>query len=100
MAGPTNVTRREALLASDTQPIQAPAHTALANWLTAHHLKYGLAGYWESNITTLASDGQVLPSPWKVLEHVKMSPFATKFHEIMIRNCAPTAATPGSTENG
>ena len=61
MAGPTNVTRREALL---------------------------------------ASDGQVLPSPWQVLEHVKMSPFATKFHEIMIRNCAPTAATPGSTENG
>jgi len=44
---------------NDTQPIQAPAHTALANWLTAHHLKYGLAGYWESNITTLDSDGKV-----------------------------------------
>jgi hypothetical protein len=44
---------------NDVQPIQAPAHTDLATWLTDHHLKYGLAGYWESNITTLDSDGQV-----------------------------------------
>ena len=33
-----------ALAYNDIQPIQAPAHTDLANWLTAHHLKYGLAG--------------------------------------------------------
>ena len=48
-----------ALAYNDVQPIQAPAHTDLATWLTDHHLKYGLAGYWESNITTLDSDGQV-----------------------------------------
>jgi hypothetical protein len=48
-----------ALAYNDSQPIQTPAHQDLANWLTAHHLKYGLAGYWESNITTLDSDGQV-----------------------------------------
>jgi hypothetical protein len=48
-----------ALAYNDSQPIQTPAHQDLADWLTAHHLKYGLAGYWESNITTLDSDGQV-----------------------------------------
>jgi len=48
-----------ALAYNDSQPIQTPAHQDLAGWLTAHHLKYGLAGYWESNITTLDSDGQV-----------------------------------------
>jgi hypothetical protein len=48
-----------ALAYNDSQPIQPPAHQDLAGWLTAHHLKYGLAGYWESNITTLDSDGQV-----------------------------------------
>ncbi len=44
---------------NDIQPIQAPAHLDLADWLTAHQLKDGLAGYWEANITTLDSDGQV-----------------------------------------
>jgi hypothetical protein len=48
-----------ALAYNDIQPVQPPAHVDLANWLTAHHLKYGLAGYWESNITTLDSGGQV-----------------------------------------
>jgi hypothetical protein len=48
-----------ALAYNDSQPIQTPAHQDLADWLTAHHLRYGLAGYWESNITTLDSDGQV-----------------------------------------
>jgi hypothetical protein len=43
----------------DIQPIQVPAHQDLANWLDAHHLDSGLAGYWEANITTLDSDGQV-----------------------------------------
>lgn len=44
---------------NDIQPAAAPAHQDLAGWLTAHHLKDGLAGYWEANITTLDSDGQV-----------------------------------------
>jgi hypothetical protein len=48
-----------ALVYNDNQPVQTPWHTDLAAWLTAHHLKYGLAGYWESNITTLDSGGQV-----------------------------------------
>jgi hypothetical protein len=44
---------------NDTQPIAAPAHQDLADWLVAHHLTDGLAGYWESNIVTLDSGGQV-----------------------------------------
>jgi hypothetical protein len=48
-----------ALAYNDTQPIATPAQSSLAGWLVAHHLKSGLAGYWESNITTLDSDGRV-----------------------------------------
>jgi hypothetical protein len=52
-----------ALAYSDTQPIQTPWHQDLADWLVAHHLKSGLAGYWESNITTLDSGGRVRLAP-------------------------------------
>lgn len=48
-----------ALAYNDTQPIATPAQSSLAGWLVAHHLKSGLAGYWESNITTLDSGGLV-----------------------------------------
>ncbi len=44
---------------NDTQPIATPAHQDLADWLVAHHLSSGLAGYWESNIVTLDSGGRV-----------------------------------------
>jgi hypothetical protein len=44
---------------NDTQPIETPAHQDLADWLVAHHLTDGLAGYWESNIVTLDSGGRV-----------------------------------------
>jgi hypothetical protein len=44
---------------NDVQPIATPWHQDLAGWLEAHHLRYGLAGYWEANITTLDSGGQV-----------------------------------------
>src|SRR4029077_10849592 len=47
-----------ALAYNDTQPIQAPLHVALADWLEAHHLTTGLAPYWESNITPLDSGGR------------------------------------------
>jgi hypothetical protein len=38
-----------------------------------------------SLVAELRSDGQVLPSAWNRLEHVKISPVATKFHEMMRR---------------
>ena len=52
-----------ALAYNDTQPVRAPAHVALADWLQAHHLTAGLALYWESNITSLDSRGRVRLAP-------------------------------------
>jgi hypothetical protein len=54
-----------ALAYNDTQPVQAPLHVDLANWLEAHHLTTGLAPYWESNITSLDSGGRVRLAPLK-----------------------------------
>ena len=54
-----------ALAYNDTQPVQAPLHVDLADWLVAHHLTTGLAPYWESNITSLDSGGRVRLAPLK-----------------------------------
>ena len=54
-----------ALAYNDTQPVQAPLHVDLADWLEAHHLTTGLAPYWESNITSLDSGGRVRLAPLK-----------------------------------
>ena len=41
------------------QPASPPAFARVASWLQAHHLRYGLGGYWESSIVTVQTDGQV-----------------------------------------
>ncbi len=44
----------------------APAATTnqeLADWLVAHHYTNGVAGYWQSSSTTVASGGKVLVAP-------------------------------------
>jgi len=41
------------------QPAAPPAFAPVASWLQAHHLRYGLGGYWESSIVTVQTDGQV-----------------------------------------
>jgi hypothetical protein len=48
-----------ALAYNDVQPEPPPGSTPLATWLEAHHLASGLAGYWESNITTVDTGGRV-----------------------------------------
>lgn len=42
-----------------TQPAVPPENSALASWLTAHHLTYGLAGYWQASSVTVEGDGRV-----------------------------------------
>ncbi len=42
-----------------TQPSAPPANTSLASWLEAHHLTYGLSGYWTSSSVTVDSDNRV-----------------------------------------
>jgi len=41
------------------QPASPPAFARVASWLQAHHLRYGLGGYWESSIITVQTGGQV-----------------------------------------
>jgi len=47
------------LMHEAVQPASPPAYAPLASWLQAHHLRYGLGGYWESSIITVQTDGQV-----------------------------------------
>jgi len=42
-----------------TQPSAPPANASLASWLAAHHLNYGLSGYWTSSSVTVDSGNQV-----------------------------------------
>ncbi len=41
------------------QPSVPSANQGLADWLTAHHLSYGLAGYWQAGSVTLDTGGRV-----------------------------------------
>jgi len=40
-------------------PSAQPQDARLASWLAAHRLYYGLAGYWDANITTVDTGGRV-----------------------------------------
>jgi hypothetical protein len=41
------------------QPAKPMTNIALASWLEAHHLTYGLSGYWTSSSVTVDSGGKV-----------------------------------------
>jgi hypothetical protein len=41
------------------RPAAPPDGSQVASWLEAHHLRYGLGGYWESSIVTVETAGQV-----------------------------------------
>ena len=42
-----------------TQPAAPPDNSTIAAWLSAHHLTYGLAGYWQASSVTVDSGGRV-----------------------------------------
>ncbi len=42
-----------------TLPPAPPASVGLTTFLGAHHLDYGLAGYWNANVTTLDTSGAI-----------------------------------------
>jgi hypothetical protein len=43
-----------------------PAYDArLTPWLTAHHLSYGIASYWNASIVTLSSGQRIHVVSWK-----------------------------------
>jgi len=48
---------------SAAQPGTQATTQDLADWLVSHQLTAGIAGYWEANVTTLASHGTVRLAP-------------------------------------
>jgi hypothetical protein len=48
------------LASAATQPLDVPATTQLTAWLEAHHLQYGLAGYWDADSATVQSGDKVM----------------------------------------
>jgi hypothetical protein len=42
-----------------TQPPAPPDNSTIVSWLSAHHLTYGLAGYWQASSVTVDSGGRV-----------------------------------------
>jgi hypothetical protein len=49
----------QSLLNSALLPPAVSENQQAASWLEAHHLSYGLAGYWEANTITLASGNRI-----------------------------------------
>jgi hypothetical protein len=52
-----------ALCFAASQAPAPPTNQQLADWLVAHHYTEGVAGYWQSNSTTVASGGRVQVTP-------------------------------------
>jgi hypothetical protein len=48
------------LASAADQPVDDPATTHLTAWLEAHHLQYGLAGYWDADSATVQSGNKVM----------------------------------------
>jgi hypothetical protein len=55
------------LVAGATQPVRTPLAARLAGWLTAHHLTYGIAGYWDASDVTVASSDKVEVRPVRLV---------------------------------
>lgn len=51
------------LLYDASRPAPFSPNQRVASWLTAHHLRYGLASYWEANSVTIDSGGHVRVVP-------------------------------------
>ncbi|MGO9078345.1 MAG: hypothetical protein ACLQDY_04810 [Streptosporangiaceae bacterium] len=51
------------------RPYRASRNQVAATWLKAHHLDYGLAGYWNANSVTADSGGVVKVRPARMYAH-------------------------------
>jgi hypothetical protein len=60
---------------SAAQPPVLPANQPLADWLVAHGLTDGLAGYWQADSTTLASGDRVQVSGVTQARNGKLVPY-------------------------
>jgi hypothetical protein len=58
------------------QPPAKPTPTQqLASWLAARHYRYGLGGYWQASVVTLASDQRVQVRPIDMAPHQKVGAY-------------------------
>jgi hypothetical protein len=48
------------LASAAKRPLDVPVTTQLTAWLEAHHLQYGLAGYWDADSATVESGDKVM----------------------------------------
>ena len=46
-----------------SKPAAPTVNQTLADWLVAHHLTSGIAGYWDANVTSVASGGVIRIAP-------------------------------------
>jgi hypothetical protein len=61
-----------------TRPPAPNRSVGLAAWLQSHHLDYGLAGFWNASIETVASNEHVHVSPVRLYRHqVVTTPWET-----------------------
>ena len=54
------------LITASTFPVAAQRSNDLIAWLSAHHLKYGLAGYWSAGVTTENAGGKIQLFPFAI----------------------------------
>ena len=89
-----------ALCFAASQPPAPPTNQGLADWLVAHHYTDGLAGYWQSNATTVASGGRVLVTPityqatgqWRWESPADWYQAADRRADFVVAEADPTAA--------
>ena len=55
------------------QPARPPHDAPIADWLLAHHFTSGLSGYWNANITTLITGGEVHVARWPTAARTAIS---------------------------
>ncbi len=56
-------------------PAARPASARLASWLESHHLRQGIAGYWQANSVTLDSAGRVTMRPVREYRTPGLKPY-------------------------
>lgn len=94
-----------------TGPSRPPGNLALTGWLERHHLRNGLAGYWQANSVTLDSGTRITVRPVtggaggrpKVLvretDMTQLSP-AANYANFLVLATGPNRARPPITEAG
>jgi hypothetical protein len=47
------------LVSGISRPVETPSQVPLVRWLEAHHLQYGIGGYWDASVVSVISSDKV-----------------------------------------